>query len=331
MQCFKLGLLNISFVIPVFNEEGTVRTLASMIIKTMKTVHCKSFEIIFIDDGSNDNSWEEIKVLHRSFGDMIKAKRFRRNFGKSEALNQGFKMVSGEIIFTMDADLQDDPKEIPKFLNKIQEGFDLVSGWKEKRNDPLSKTLPSKIFNIFTSKLSGIKIHDFNCGFKAYKREVIESINLYGELHRYIPVLAHELGFKVGEISVMHHPRVHGVSKYGLERYVRGFLDLLTVLTITKYLKRPCHLFGGIGILSGLLGTTSLAYLSFLWILGIRPIGTRPLLFFAILATILSVQLISFGLLAELYNRNNSNITSKDLSLEELGKDISNNITGKYK
>lgn len=317
------GLENImvSFVIPVFNEDKTIRILFSNIVETMKCISCKSFEVIFIDDGSSDNSWDEIKSLHKSFTETVKAKRFRRNFGKSEALNHGFQMAKGDIIFTMDSDLQDDPKEIPNFLKKIESGFDLVSGWKEKRNDPFSKTFPSKVFNLITAKLSGLKIHDFNCGFKAYKKEVIDSIDLYGELHRYIPVLAHELGFKVGEISVLHHPRKHGVSKYGVERYVRGFLDLLTVLTITRYLKRPCHLFGGMGLLLGLLGSSTLFYLSILWILEIRPIGTRPLLFFAILATIMSVQLISFGLLAELYNRNNSIVKNKEISIDILDID----------
>ena len=277
--------------------------------------------MIFVDDGSTDKSWEEITILHTSHSNIVNAKRLRRNFGKAEALNHGFQMVDGDIVFTMDSDLQDDPMEIPRFLKRLEEGFDLVSGWKENRNDPLSKTFPSRIFNFFTAKISGLKIHDFNCGFKAYKKEVVESLSLYGELHRYIPVLAHEQGFKVGEIPVRHHPREHGISKYGFERYLRGFLDLLTVLTITRYIQRPGHLFGGIGLLTGILGTSALTYLSILWVIGVRPIGNRPLLFFAIMATILSVQLISFGLLAEISLRNKKTIPDNYKSVESLERE----------
>ncbi|PIE35190.1 glycosyltransferase [candidate division KSB3 bacterium] len=231
----------------------------------------------------------------------ITAIRLRKNFGKSAALRVGFQQAAGEIVFTLDADLQDDPEEIPNFLEKLAEGVDLVSGWKLERQDPLSKTLPSRLFNAITSRITGIRLHDFNCGFKAYRREVLECIDLYGELHRYIPVLADEFGFKIGEIPVRHHPRRHGISKYGFERYARGFLDLLTAIAVTRYFQRPAHLFGSLGIISGLFGSLSLSYLIVLWFLGYRPIGDRPLLLFGILAAILSVQLVSFGVLAELF------------------------------
>jgi hypothetical protein len=202
----------------------------------------------------------------------------------------------------MDADLQDEPREIPRFLEALDSGYDLVSGWKARRNDPLSKTLPSKVFNRITAWISGISLHDFNCGFKAYRREIIEHLQLYGELHRYIPVLAHDAGFKVGEIEVEHHPRRHGKSKYGFERYVRGFLDLVTILATTRYLQRPGHMFGGVGVVFGLLGGTVLTYLVVLWFLG-QGIGSRPLLQFGVLLLMLSVQMISLGIIAELLIR----------------------------
>lgn len=294
----------ISIIIPVFNEEQSLEILFEKIKNVLTENSIESYEIIFVDDGSDDNSWNIVKNLTDKVDERIKAIKFRKNFGKSYALMAGFSEASGEVIITMDADLQDDPREIPKLLKKIEEGYDLVSGWKEKRNDPLSKTLPSKIFNKVTSYISGLKLHDFNCGFKAYRKEVLEHIELYGDLHRYIPVLAHDLGFRVTEIPVKHHARKYGKTKYGIERFARGFLDLLTVLTITKYLQRPGHFFGGAGILSGIIGFGTLAYLVLIWFMGNRPIGNRPLLFFGILAVILCFQLISIGLLAEISNRN---------------------------
>ena len=293
----------ISIVVPVYNEEDTVRTLFDKIAAVMAQEKCATYEVVFIDDGSTDNSWQQIQELLNSFPEHVVGVKFRKNFGKSAALRAGFRQVRGEIVFTMDADLQDDPREIPRFLEKLTEGFDLVSGWKENRQDPLSKTLPSKLFNKATSLVTGIQLHDFNCGFKAYRREVLDCIDVYGELHRYIPVLADEFGFTTGEIPVRHHPREHGVSKYGFERYARGFLDLLTVITVTRYMQRPAHLFGSIGILAGFFGSASLFYLIVLWFLGHRPIGNRPLLLFGILAVILAVQLISLGLMAELSRR----------------------------
>ena len=304
METNPVQIDRISFVIPVYNEEKTIRPLFEKIVRVMLREEVESYEVIFIDDGSADLSWNQMEDLVDLYPDHTKALRFRRNFGKSAALNAGFQEANGDIVITMDADLQDDPEEIPRFCKMLHEGFDLVSGWKEKRHDPLSKTFPSKIFNKVTSMISGVRLNDFNCGFKAYRKEVLEHIDLYGELHRFIPVLVSGIGFKVGEISVKHHPRMHGVSKYGARRYVKGFLDLLTVLCITRYVQRPGHLFGTIGIVSGVFGILSIGYLVVLWCLGFRPIGNRPLLLFGILAVIFSVQVISFGLLAEITIRN---------------------------
>ncbi|NER07000.1 MAG: glycosyltransferase family 2 protein [Okeania sp. SIO3C4] len=294
----------LSFVIPVYNEKATIKPLFERILDVMNLAEINSYEIIFVDDGSNDLSWIEINELIKKHPQKIKGIRLRRNFGKSSALSAGFKKATGNIIFTLDADLQDDPAEVPKFLEKLESGYDLVSGWRKHRNDPFSKTLPSKLFNGVTSILTGVKLHDFNCGLKAYKKEVLDCIKVYGELHRYIPVLAHSLGFKISEVTVRHHQRKQGKSKYGLERYTRGFLDLLTVLATTNYLHKPGHLFGSLGLLFGALGMTSLGYLTILWFMEIRPIGTRPLFLFGILCIILSVQLISLGILAELITRN---------------------------
>ncbi|MBE9186877.1 glycosyltransferase family 2 protein [Microcoleus sp. LEGE 07076] len=299
----------LSFVIPVHNEEATLKLLFEKIKSVMSQTDIDSYEVIFIDDGSRDASWREIADLASQHRQLIKAIKMRRNFGKSAALSAGFRNAAGRIIFTLDADLQDDPAEIPKFLNRLESGFDLVSGWRKQRNDPLSKTLPSKLFNAVACWLTGVKMHDMNCGFKAYRREVLHSIKLYGELHRYIPALANNLGFKIGEVVVEHHPRKHGKSNYGWERYARGFIDLLTVLATTHYLHKPGHLFGGLGLSFGLIGAVSLSYLIVIWFLNLAgmnfgPIGNRPLLFFGILCTILSVQLISLGILAELIARN---------------------------
>jgi len=300
---------HLSFVIPVRNEEATLKMLFEKIKIVMTQTGIDSYEVIFIDDGSRDDSWREIADLANQYPKQIKAIKLRRNFGKSAALSAGFRNAAGRIIFTLDADLQDDPAEIPKFLDRLESGFDLVSGWRKQRNDPLSKTLPSKLFNAVACLLTGVKMHDMNCGFKAYRREVLESIKLYGELHRYIPALANNLGFRIGEVVVEHHPRQHGISNYGWERYARGFIDLLTVLATTHYLHKPGHLFGGLGLFFGLVGAVSLSYLIAIWFLNLAgmnfgPIGNRPLLFFGILCTILSVQLISLGILAELIARN---------------------------
>jgi glycosyltransferase involved in cell wall biosynthesis len=296
-------------VIPVHNEEATLKILFEKISHVMLQEKIDHYEVIFIDDGSKDQSWMEICDLVNQHPILIKAIKLRRNFGKSAALSAGFRKSIGKIIFTLDADLQDDPAEIPNFLHHLESGLDLVSGWRKNRNDPLSKTLPSKLFNSVTALLTGVQLHDINCGFKAYRKEVLDSIKVYGELHRYIPVLANSFGFKIGEVVVKHHFRKFGKSNYGWERYARGFIDLLTVLATTHYLHKPGHLFGSIGLFFGAIGLISLTYLIILWFLNLGgmnlgPIGTRPLLFFGILCTILSVQLISLGILGELITRN---------------------------
>lgn len=266
----------------------------------MQALHAPTeYEIVMVDDGSTDLSWSRINDLSQDPDNHIKALGLRRNFGKAAALSVGMNHVDGELIFTLDADLQDDPKEIGKFLQKLDEGYDMVSGWKRKRNDPLTKTVPSKLFNWVTAKLTGLPLNDFNCGFKCYRREVIDQMHIYGELHRYIPVLAADLGYRVAEVEVEHHARQHGCSKYGWERYARGLLDLITVLTITRWMQKPGHLFGGVGILLGIIGGATLSYLFALWLLDMGPIGTRPLLMFGIMVSIFSLQMVSFGLIAE--------------------------------
>lgn len=257
----------ISIVVPVKNEEATLIQLRNEIETVLNGVSKVSYEVIFVDDGSSDDSWNIMASLANK-DERVKCLRLRRNFGKAMALDCGFEHASGDIVITMDADLQDDPAEIPKFLDKIDQGYDVVSGWKKNRHDPLSKNLPSKLFNKVTAKVTGIELHDFNCGFKAYRRAVLENLKLYGELHRYVPVLAHDAGFKVAEVVVNHRPRTHGESKYGWERYTRGLLDLITVMATTRYLQKPGHLFGGVGLLFGAIGGAILIYLGILWVLG---------------------------------------------------------------
>lgn len=289
--------MDVSIVIPLLNEEESLGELYS-IISEVADKNNLSIEICFIDDGSTDKSLDVIKELHQN-NKNIKILSFRKNYGKSAALSEGFKLTSGEFIITMDADLQDDPAEIPNLINKLNEGFDMVSGWKKKRNDPLGKTIPSKFFNYTTSLLTGIKIHDFNCGLKAYRREVIKEIPVYGELHRYLPVLAHWRGFRVGEIIVQHHPRKYGVTKFGWRRLFHGFFDLLTVLFITRYRQKPLHLFGSVGLVSITLGLVILIYLSILWLQG-YGIGNRPLLILGLLLVIVGMQSFSLGLIGEM-------------------------------
>jgi glycosyltransferase involved in cell wall biosynthesis len=258
-----------------------------------------TYEIIFVDDGSSDQSFTILNGLHQK-DSKIKVISFRRNFGKAAALTTGFEASSGDIVITMDADLQDDPAEIPRFIDAIQNGMDLVSGWKKKRHDPLNKLIPSKLFNWATCKIAGIKLHDFNCGFKAYRRELLDHIDLYGELHRYIPALANWKGFKVGEIVVLHHPRKFGESKYGYERLLNGLFDIITIYFTRKYGKRPLHVFGKLGLLFELVGFGALGYLVILWLLGLGPIGHRPLLFFGMLSVLFGMQLVVFGLISEM-------------------------------
>jgi glycosyltransferase involved in cell wall biosynthesis len=289
----------ISVVIPLLNEEGSLRELHGALTKVLGGVG-RPYEILFVNDGSTDASATVLDDLAEE-DPSVGVIHFRRNFGKAAALDAGFKRAGGEIIFTMDADLQDDPEEIPNFLAKLDEGFDLVSGWKKKRHDPLGKTMPSKLFNFTVSSTSGLKLHDFNCGFKAYRRECVENLELYGELHRYVPVLVHWQGFRVAEMAVTHHPRQHGVSKYGVERMLKGFFDLMTVLLITRYRARPLHLFGLIGFLLSAAGFGCLAYLTVLKFLG-ESIGGRPLLMLGLLLVVVGVQLGATGLLGEMIN-----------------------------
>lgn len=303
----------ISIVIPCYNEAPTLEPLFTQIKEVVESQVLGSFEVIFVDDGSTDDSWDIFKKLKQTYPEQLHALRFRRNYGKAEALAAGFAQAEGEIIISMDADLQDKPAEIPAFIRKLNEGYDCVSGWKQLRNDPLSKTLPSRVFNWCTRVASGVKLHDFNCGFKAYQADAIKSIDLYGELHRYIPVLLASDGYSIGEIPVEHHRRTFGVSKYGGRRLLKGALDLITVIVITRYLKRPGHFFGGFGLLSGVAGFLILAGLSIQKLFFGAGIGNRPLFFLGILMLLLGVQLISTGLIGELINFNNQTRTKERL------------------
>lgn len=290
----------ISVVIPLCNEAPTLEELFGQIQKVIESADLGSFEVIFVDDGSTDDSWLIIERLKASHGELVSGIRFRRNYGKAEALTAGFSAARGAIIFSMDADLQDDPDEIPAFLSKLAEGYDCVSGWKQLRQDPLGKTLPSRVFNWAARASSGVQLHDFNCGYKAYQADAIKRIDIYGELHRYIPVLLASDGYTIAEIPVKHHRRTYGVSKYGWKRLFKGGLDLITVIVLTRYLRRPGHFFGGIGLACGMVGFCILAWLSFVKIALGASIGNRPLLLLGVLLMLLGVQLISTGLLGEL-------------------------------
>jgi glycosyltransferase involved in cell wall biosynthesis len=291
----------ISVVVPLYNEEESLRELFDQ-IKSVTTQMGKAYEVIFVDDGSSDGSFQVLKQLH-SRNKGIKVIRFRRNFGKSAALSVGFKEAAGEIVITMDADLQDDPKEIPGLVDAMGDSYDLVSGWKRKRYDPLSKTLPSRFFNYVTGKVTGIPIHDFNCGLKAYRSVVVKNLNIHGELHRFIPVLAHWAGYRVTEMAVQHHPRKFGKTKFGMSRFFNGFLDLLTVLFTTRYLRRPLHLFGVWGIVSFVIGAIIDLYLIVERILGLTSLSERPLFLVGFLLIIIGVQFVSIGLLGEMITR----------------------------
>src|SRR3989338_8093862 len=293
-----LQKLDLSFVIPVKNESESVDTLVHEIIDGAEK-RKKKYEIIFIDDGSTDNTFEILKKLNHN-NKNIKVLQLRGNFGKSTALQIGFDNTHGKIIFTMDGDLQDNPKEIPAFLAKLDEGYDLVSGWKKTRHDPISKVIPSRILNFATYKLTGIKLHDINCGFKAYRRDVISDLNLYGELYSFIPIFAAKQNYKVGEIVVEHRERKHGKSKFGWERNIKGFLDLLTTVFLTGYLKRPGHFFGTFGLVSFTLGFLIGIYIAYLRITTGSIQFRHPLLYLGMLLMIIGIQLISTGLIAEM-------------------------------
>lgn len=288
--------MKLSFVIPVLNEIDSLEILYREILANCREYE---YEIIFVDDGSSDGGFAVMEKMAQS-DSRLKLIRFRRNFGKAAALQIGFNIACGDIVFTMDADLQDNPKEIPSFLQKLDEGYDLVSGWKKRRHDPWHKTIPSKLFNYVTAKYFRLKLNDFNCGFKAYRLPLVKELNIYGEMHRYIPALANALGYRVGEIAVEHRARSFGKSKYGIERYLRGFFDLMTVKMITQYIKSPLYLFGRVGIFSTMLGLGVTLYLSILKIFWGQPLSNRPLLFLGMLLILGGLQFISLGLISEL-------------------------------
>lgn len=288
----------VSVLVPVLNEADSVEDLARRIVQVLDGLQ-HTAEVVFIDDGSTDETAQRIRTAHR-LDARVKMVQLRRNFGKAAALSAGLDASRGEIVITMDGDLQDDPGEIPRFLEELEsKDLDLVSGWKRSRRDPISKRWPSKLFNWVTRLLAQVPLHDFNCGFKVYRRVVLDQIAVYGELHRYIPVLASRRGFAVGEIEVRHHPRRHGRSKYGWDRFYKGLLDLITVLFITKYTRRPLHLFGVIGLLLLAAGTTINAYLVVLWFGG-TSLSDRPLLLLGVLLMVLGIQVLTTGLIGEM-------------------------------
>tara|TARA_A100001035_G_scaffold93136_1_gene72933 strand:+ start:1222 stop:2193 length:972 start_codon:yes stop_codon:yes gene_type:complete len=318
--------MNLSIIIPAFNEEESIKPLVNLIFKNLDK-NLEDFEIILIDDGSNDKTWDEIVKISNKFENIVSIKLLE-NYGKSDALDAGFKICKGNYVLTMDADLQDDPSEIlPLYSMIIENKYDLVSGWKKKRNDPLTKTIPSKFFNLVTRLFSGIKLNDFNCGIKIYRKEVINSINLYGEMHRYIPLIAKWNGFnKIAEKEVNHNRRKYGVTKFGMERYIRGFLDLLSVSFVYRFRKRPMHFFGSFGVLSFLLGFISAGFIIYEKISKlsqnvplelIRPVTDQPLFYIALLAIIIGVQLFLVGFLSELIIQINSD--KKGYKIEKTG------------
>jgi glycosyltransferase involved in cell wall biosynthesis len=285
----------------VYNEEQSLRPLYQALTAALERLG-QSYEILFVDDGSRDGSFATLTALHAQ-DQRVRVIRFRRNFGKTPALVAGFSHVRGDIVFTMDADLQDDPNEMAKFIEKLDEGYDLVSGWKYPRHDPISKTWPSFFFNRTVSLTTGVRLHDINCGFKAYRREVLDDVKLYGELHRFVPVLAHERGFRVTEVKVRHHKRKFGKSKYGARRFLRGFLDLMMVVFLMQYLQTPLRLFGAIGLLATVAGVLVDLYVvldRFLPFGSHTPISDRPLLFVGILLLIFGVSFILTGLQSEM-------------------------------
>ena len=308
----------ISFVIPLLNEQDSLEALHSAVSASAKSLPT-SYEIIFVDDGSSDGSLQVLQDLFERDREHVRVIQFRRNFGKTAALAAGFSTVRGEVLVTLDADLQDDPRELPKLLAKLDEGYDLVGAWRMHRQDSISKTWPSRFANFTVSTLTGVKLHDLNCGFKVYRREVVQDLKLYGELHRYIPVLAHWKGYHVTEVPVTHHPRRFGQSKYGARRLGRGYIDFLSVLFLTTYLRRPMHLFGMLGTIVAALGAITMLYLAVVWIVQ-GGIGWRPLLFFGTTALVVGIQLISVGLLGEML-RNTTFRAEEEYSIRQVWDD----------
>ncbi len=319
--------MDISVVVPLFNEEESLPELTAWIAKVMQANNF-TYEIIMVDDGSNDNSWQVIENLRITYP-QLKGVKFRRNYGKSAALYSGFKLAEGDVVITMDADLQDSPDEIPELYNMIKnQEFDLVSGWKKKRYDPITKTIPSKFFNRTARAVSGIKLHDFNCGLKAYKNKLIKSIEVYGEMHRYIPILAKQAGFvKITEKVVQHQERKYGVTKFGLSRFINGFLDLLSITFISKFGKRPMHFFGLLGTLMFLIGFFAAAWIGFQKLyslsVGVKAalVTDSPYFYIALTTMIIGTQLFLAGFIAELISRSaterNNYQIEKELGTEQ--------------
>ena len=309
----------ISVVVPLLNEEHTLESLYREIADALEP-RGHEFEVVFVDDGSTDGSLSILTRLHDQVANVV-VLHLRRNFGKAAALQAGFVEARGDVIVTIDADLQDDPEEITKLLAKLDEGFDLVSGWKTRRNDPLARRLFSRVFNWTTGVISGVRLHDVNCGLKAYRAEVLQGMRIYGELHRFIPVLAAYRGYRIAEIPVNHRPRQHGSSRYGPERYLRGFFDLLSVTFMGRYRYRPLHLFGGIGLLMGAVGFIILTYLSVMWFWG-HGIGGRPLFTLGVLLMVVGIQFVSLGLLSELITSQHEERISEHERTERMVEDV---------
>jgi glycosyltransferase involved in cell wall biosynthesis len=309
----------ISVVIPVFNEERSVALLFDELRSALDPLG-QEWEAIFVDDGSTDGSFAALTRLHAADG-QARVVRLRRNFGKAAALASGFAHARGDVVVTIDGDLQDDPAEIPRLLVKLEEGFDLVSGWKTRRQDPFARRLFSRIFNRVVSTMSGVRLHDMNCGLKAYRAEVVRSLPLYGELHRFVPVLAYQRGYRITELPVNHRPRNYGRSRYGFERYLRGFFDLLTVSFIGRYRHRPLHLFGGLGLTLGFVGTGTLVYLTVLKAQG-HAIGGRPLLILGVLLVVVGIQFLSLGLIGEMITSQHAERTGGRERAEALVEEV---------
>jgi glycosyltransferase involved in cell wall biosynthesis len=308
----------LSFIIPLLNEEDSLEALYKAITQAMEPLPL-AYEIVFIDDGSTDKSPTVLHDLYQQDRKHVRVIQFRRNFGKTAAMTAGFAQARGEIFVTMDADLQDDPNELPKLLGKLEEGYDLVGAWRTNRRDPASKRWPSRFANFTISTLTGIKLNDLNCGFKVYRREVAQDLKLYGELHRFVPVLAHWQGYRIAEVPVIHHPRQFGHTKFGSGRFVRSYIDFLSVLFLTRYLKRPMHLFGLIGSAFAAIGLLIMLYLAVLWLIE-GGIGWRPLLFFGTTALVVGIQLVSVGLLGEML-RNITFQSEEEYSIRQVWDD----------
>jgi glycosyltransferase involved in cell wall biosynthesis len=307
----------ISVVVPVHDEERSIDPLYEELRLSLEPL-ARPWEAVFVDDGSTDGSLAALTRLHAA-APNVKVVRLRRNFGKSTALAAGFRHAAGDVVVTIDADLQAAPPEIPRLLAKLDEGYDLVSGWKAQRRDPLSRRIPSRIFNAVVGRVSGVRLHDLNCGLKAYRAEVVRNLRIYGELHRFLPVLAHDRGYRVTELVVNHRPREHGKSRYGAGRYLRGFLDFLTVWFMGRYRHRPLHLFGSLGLALGAIGTIVLSYLTVLKLSG-EAIGHRPLLTLGVLLVVVGLQFFSLGLLSELITSHHEERAgaADDLHVEEV-------------